>query len=126
MTTTLRVLLLVVSLITSIWILRKIRRCKIKQEDAAYWICFAVILACFGFFPQLSYTAAKMLGIQSPANFVYLVIIFLLLEKLLSVSVQVSQLENKVEIMAAELALRSKFVEDKLDNEKSIVNIDKL
>ena len=94
--------------------MRKIRRCKIKQEDATYWICFAIILACFGIFPRLSYTAANLLGIQSPANFVYMVIIFLLLEKLLSVSVQVSLLENKVEIMAAELALRSKNVEDKL------------
>lgn len=115
MTTTLRLLLLVTSLVTSIWILRKIRRSKIKQEDAAYWICFSVILACFGFFPKLSYIVASILGIQSPANFVYLVIIFLLLEKLLSVSVQVSQLENKIEIMAAELALRSKNVEDKLE-----------
>ncbi len=124
MTLILRTLLLVASVITAIWILRKIRKCKVKQEDAVYWICFAIILAGLGIFPELSYMAAQLFGIQSPANFVYLVIIFLLLEKLLSVSIQISMLESKVEVMAAELALRCKDIEDKATGGNSDENRD--
>lgn len=40
------------------------------------------------------------------------------MEKLLSLSIQVSALENKLEIMAAELALRCKNMEDEIEKNK--------
>lgn len=106
MSITLRIMLLVMSVLTAFWILGKIRRCRVKQEDAVFWVCFAVILAVMGVFPQIVYWGAGVLGIQSPANFVFLAIIFLLLVKLLSLSIKVSMLESKLEIMAKEQALR--------------------
>lgn len=115
MTVILRVVLLIASIITSLWIFRKIRRCKVRQEDAVFWICFAFALAILGIFPQISYFLLPILGIQAPVNLVYLVIIFLLIEKLLSVSIQVSMLENKIEVMAAELALRCKDLERRIE-----------
>ena len=90
MSVTLRVLLLVASLVTAVWILRKIRKNRVKQEDALYWLCFAFMLAIFGIFPGLSFIMSSILGIQSPANFIFLAIIALLMEKLLSLSIQVS------------------------------------
>lgn len=111
----LRLLLLATSVLASLWIFRRIRKCKVKQEDATFWICFAFALAVLGIFPQLSYVMSEIMGIMSPVNFVFLVIIFLLIEKLLSVSIQVSLLESKVEIMAAELAIRNKDLEEKKD-----------
>lgn len=116
MSTVLRTLLLFASVLTAIWILRKIRKNRVKQEDAVYWICFAIILAIFGIFPQISFNMARLLGIQSPSNFVFLAVICLLLEKLLSLSIQLSLLETKVETMAAELALRCKSIEEKQNN----------
>ena len=118
MSTTLRVLLLIASLVTAVWILRKIRKNRVKQEDALYWLCFAFMLAIFGIFPGLSFIMSSILGIQSPANFIFLAIIALLMEKLLSLSIQVSALENKLEIMAAELALRCKDMEDEIEKSK--------
>lgn len=118
MSVTLRVLLLVASLVTAVWILRKIRKNRVKQEDALYWLCFAFMLAIFGIFPGLSFIMSSILGIQSPANFIFLAIIALLMEKLLSLSIQVSALENKLEIMAAELALRCKDMEDEIEKSK--------
>lgn len=112
MSVLLRTILLTSSVLVAAWILRKIQKCKVKQEDAVYWICFAIILALLGVFPQLAFKAAGLLGVQSPANFVFLAIIFLLLEKLLSLSIQVSMLESKMEIMAAELAIRCKDIEE--------------
>lgn len=123
MSTVLRVLLLVASLLTAVWILRKIRKNRVKQEDALFWLCFAFVLAVFGIFPELSFVMAGILGIQSPANFVFLAVIAILMEKMLSLSIQVSALESKVEIMAAELALRCKNMEDKIEENKEIDNV---
>lgn len=115
---TLRVLLLVASVLTSIWILYKIRKNGVKQEDALFWIVFAVMLALLGIFPQISYVMCSYLGVQSPANFVFLVIIALLLEKIFTLSIKTSLLENKIEIMAAELAIRCKDMEDSIGYSK--------
>lgn len=114
MSITLRVLLLMGSVLTAILILRKIRKNRVRQEDALFWICFATVLALLGIFPEISFSAAKVLGIQSPANFVFLAIIAMLLEKILSLSVQLSFLENRIEIMAAELAIRCGNIEGSL------------
>lgn len=110
---TLRIFLLLLSVGTAIWILRKIHSNRVRQEDATYWICFAGILALLGIFPGISYFFADLLGIISPANFVFLAIIGLLFEKLFTLSIQVSILTNKLEILSAELALRTKEFSEK-------------
>lgn len=117
MGTTLRTLLLIASVVTAIWILRKIRKNGVKQEDALFWICFAIVLAVLGVFPKVSYLMASLFGIQAPSNFVFMAIIAILIEKIFSLSIQVSSLESKVEVMAAELAIRCKNIEDKVDSE---------
>ena len=116
MSNTLRIALLVCSLLTAVWILRKISRNRVRQEDATYWICFALILALLGVFPGISYAMASLLGIVSPSNFVFLAIIALLAEKMLSLSIQVSTLTGKMEVMAAEIAIRSKEINDRVDD----------
>lgn len=112
----LRILLLAASVVTSMWILWKIRKNSVKQEDALFWICFAIMLALLGVFPKLSYIMSAYLGVQSPANFVFMVIIAALLEKIFTLSIQQSFLESKMEIMAAELTIRCKSIEDNIDN----------
>ncbi len=120
MSLALRLLLLVASLGTAVLIFHKIRKSKVRQEDAAFWFIFAIILAILGIFPKVTYGLCDLLGIMSPANLVFLVIIALLLEKLLSLSIQISTMENKMEVMAAEIALRSKNAEDSLSELETI------
>ncbi len=118
MTIFFRILLLIVAVLTAIWILRKIRKCKVRQEDALFWICFAGVLVVLGIFPEIAYWASEILGIQSPANFIFLIIIFLLIEKMLSLSIQVSMMESKMANMAAELALRADDLDKRLPKMK--------
>ncbi len=114
MSSTLRILLLIASIGTAFLICHKIRKSKVRQEDAAFWLVFAIVLAVLGIFPRITYALCDLLGIMSPANLVYLVIIGLLLEKLLSLSIQISTMENKMEVMAAEIALRSNTSEEQM------------
>ena len=52
---------------------------------------------------------------MSPSNLVFLVIIFLLVEKIFTLSIIVSQLEDKIGVLSAEVALRSKAENKKID-----------
>ena len=62
-------------------------------------------------FPGDLLLADRRIGMLSPANLIFLVVIFLMLEKIFTLSILVSQLEEKVEVLSAELALRSHSVE---------------
>ena len=115
MSSTLRIVLAAASIITVIWILRKIRSFKVKMEDAIFWTFFAAVLLLMAIFPEISFTLSRALGFISPSNLVFLVIIFLLIEKLFTISIIVSQLEDKVEVLSAELALRSHSAENQIE-----------
>lgn len=114
MSITLRMLLLIGAICTAGWILRKIRKLKVKMEDAIFWMIFAGILCVLGIFPELTYWLTGVMGIMSPANLIFLVIIFLLIEKVFTLSIIVSQLEEKVSILSAEVALRSHSADKKI------------
>ena len=84
-----------------------------KMNDAIFWVIFGLILLVLAIAPEFSYFMANLFGITSPANFIFLAIIALLCEKLLTVTIKLSQLEEKVEIMAAEIAIRTQKTEQK-------------
>lgn len=115
MSPTMRILLLVSALLTAGWILYKIRKLKVKMEDAIFWVIFAGILSVLGLFPGITYRLTDVLGIMSPANLIFLVIIFLLLEKVFTLSIIVSQLEEKITVLSAEVALRYHSADERLN-----------
>ena len=116
MSNTLRLVLLLAALITVVWILRKIYKCKVKLADAIFWFCMAILLAVLGIVPEIAYWCSEVIGIQTPVNFIFLMIIALLMEKLFTLSIVVSQLEDKITILAAEVALRSKNADKEIIN----------
>ncbi len=103
MSDTLKGLLIIASVLTVGWILRKIRKNKVKMEDAIFWIFFAAILLLLAIFPEISYELCRIFGIMSPSNLVFLVIIFLLVEKIFTLSIIVSQLEDKIGVLSQKL-----------------------
>lgn len=106
MSIVLRLALTVVSVITFMVIVRKIRNAKVQIENSLFWIVFAVGLLILSFFPQIAIFAAQLLGIQAPVNFIFLFFIFVLLLHQFFNSIKISQLENKVKELTQELAVR--------------------
>ena len=98
MTPTLRVVLIVVSILTTFMIMRKIRQSKLQIEDSIFWLGFSSILIVFSIFPELA-------GTYTTANFIYLAVIFLLIVKMFHMSIKQSQLETKVKDLAQKIAL---------------------
>ena len=97
--TLIRVCLILGSFITAGYILRRVRHAKVQIEDTIFWLMFSAAL-----------------GFMSPINFVYVVIIFLLLAKQFFMSIKLSQLDSKVRILTEQVALNEEKAErDKLD-----------
>ena len=85
------------------------------MESAIYWIIFSFGLLILAVFPQVSFYLSDLFGVMSPSNLVFLVIIFALLIKVFTLSTAVSQLEEKITVLAAEIAVRSQAQQTQLD-----------
>lgn len=118
MSVVLRITLLIAAMFSCVWIIHRIRRAQVRLEDTLFWIMAAVMLAVLGLFPEVSYWMAAKLGIQSPANFIFFIMICLLFEKVLTMSILHSQMEEKYINMAAEMALRCKDLEKQIEELK--------
>ncbi|AYA98712.1 DUF2304 domain-containing protein [Lachnoanaerobaculum umeaense] len=115
MTIILRIGLILISIISFIVIIRKIRKSKIRIEDGLFWVSFSIILIVFAIFPRIIYFISDLLGAKSPANIVYLIIIGMLLVKLFFMSIQMSLLENKMVNLAQEMSLKEKEDRDRIE-----------
>lgn len=121
MTTELRVALVIVSLITLIFIARKIRSSKVKLEDSIFWICFAALIFVFSLFPQIFYALSNLIGTYAPVNFVFLFFIFVLLIQSFGLSMRISQTDTKIKELTQQLAIEKfeRYNNDKLYQEKA-------
>lgn len=121
----LRIVLLIMAVMTAWMIMSKIRKSQLKMRDAIFWVVFGAALLILAIFPEISYFMADVLGIISPANFIFLLIIALLCEKLLTITIELSQLEEKVEIMAAEIAIRTQKAEQNMNEVQDVIQQEK-
>lgn len=114
MTPVFRIILIVVSILSTWYILKKIRQSKLQIEYAIFWIIFSGVLVIISLFPWLVSLFTRLLGMQLPVNFVFMVFIFILLVKLFMMTIELSALENKVKDLTQELALEEKERRDEL------------
>ena len=101
----LRSVLIVVSVVTTLMIMRKIRKEKMMIEDSLFWIGFSMMLIVFSIWPQIVYKMSEMVGTQAPVNFIFLFIIFVLIVRMFQMSTKISQLESKMKDLVARIAI---------------------
>ena len=118
MSIVLRIALLIAAIFSIGWIMYRIRKSKVRLEDTLFWIVTGVILGVLGLFPSISFWMSSLFGFQSPSNFIFLIMICLLFEKVLTISILHSQAEDKYVILVAEMALRCKDLEKQINELK--------
>lgn len=101
----LRLMLFVGSLFFTYYILLRIRKSRMQIEDSIFWILFSAVLIIVSVFPKLPQMAAQILGIQSPVNFVYLFIMFILLINQFAMTIKISHLETRQKQLIQQMAL---------------------
>lgn len=112
MTLVLRILLLIGALFAMGIVINSVRKSKIRISDSVYWVVSAGILVLFALIPQLAYFFSGLFGFMSPANFVLMLVIVLMLIRIFHQSCAISKLTYKVEQLSSELALRDKDARD--------------
>ena len=111
----LRITLIVVSVLALMYMIRKIRHSKMNISDSIFWIVFSVLLILISVFPIIIFFFAKLLGIQSPQNFLFLLMIGILAFKVFIMSIKVSQLQDKITALVQKIAIHD-FEKDKEDS----------
>ncbi|MDR2108959.1 MAG: DUF2304 domain-containing protein [Coriobacteriales bacterium] len=115
----LRILLIVGALLTLLFFLLQIRRRRLQIDYAIFWILVSVLLLIAAVAPGLVMTLSVALGFESTANFVFLVVIFVLLLKMFSVTLRLSKANQQITDLAQRLALLGKAVQEK-DGEETV------
>ena len=107
----LRVVLILASLGTTFFMIKRIRQSKLQIEDSIFWIVFSLLLIILSVFPGLADLLANALGIYSTVNFVFLFFIFILLIKRFLLTIKLSQMETKMRGLAQKLAIEENIRE---------------
>jgi hypothetical protein len=102
----LRIILIVLSIITFILCVTSIAKAKMRVANSVVWMLGGIILIIISIFPNLIIGLSNLIGIESPANFVFLVMIFFLLIELFSADKRISELNEKLKNLDHYLALK--------------------
>jgi hypothetical protein len=93
-----------------VYVFEMLRRQKLREKYAVLWIVIGIGTLILSAFPGLLSGASRLVGIQIPANLLFIMTLVLLVGVCLHLSREQSMAEDEVRILAEELAiLRSDF-----------------
>ncbi len=107
-----RIVLILVSVAVFLFVFKKIRKAQLNIDDSIYWILFATLILVMSIFPQIPIWMAELLKIESPANFVFLCMTFLIIIKLFHVSIDLSVQKHRLNHLVQKLALLNRDQEE--------------
>lgn len=100
-----RILLIAGALLSFAFILTKIRKSEIRIADSTFWFLFALGIVVLAVFPQVTYSLCALLDIESPVNFVYLVILAILIVRHFMTTVEIAHLRSRLTSLVQEEGL---------------------
>ncbi|WP_457950665.1 DUF2304 domain-containing protein [Pseudarthrobacter sp. alpha12b] len=87
------------------FVFEMLRRQKLREKYAVLWIVIGIGTLLLSAFPSLLQQASGLLGIQVPANLLFIMTLVLLVGVCLHLSREQSQAEDEVRILCEEVAL---------------------
>ena len=101
----LTIAMITASVLTAIFVLSKIKKSQFKIGDTLYWLLFCLFLLLMTIFPKAVYWISDVIGFEASSNFIFVVIIFLLLVKMFLLDARVAKVEDKQIKIAQKYAL---------------------
>ncbi len=101
----LRLILFLGALATTGYVLFKIRRSKVQIEDSIFWLFFSLMILLLSIFPDIAIVASVILGISSPVNFIFLVVLFVLIVHQFFLTIRLSQTNNRLKELVQKKAI---------------------
>ena len=120
MTLLFRIILLAVCLFTYFFLHHSIKKEKMRIEESIFWLILSLLLLVFSIFPGIPDILARLLGIYSTANFLFLFVIFILLLRLFYVNAALGKLEERVKTLVQNEALRDRREREQDQRDKRV------
>jgi hypothetical protein len=120
-----RILSIVIACLVLFVVLEMMRRRKLREKYAGVWLVVAVGVVVLAVIPSAAQFLAKLSGVETPSNFVFLLAGVVLALVSLHLSTEVGHLEEEVRTSVEETALLRCELEDaKRELERRIVELE--
>ena len=106
MSLTLRIILLIGSIISFILCVRKIKQAKLKVENSIVWMAGSFILILMCIFDNAVAWVSQRLGFIASSNFVFFILILFLLVQMFINNLKITELNEKVKNLNHYIALK--------------------
>lgn len=107
MSITLRIILIVASLISCFLCIKRIKQSKLKVENSIVWMIGSIVLILMSIFSNVVEWLSSKLGFMAPVNFVFLTVIgFLLIQTFIN-NIKISILNEKIKDLNHYIALEN-------------------
>lgn len=106
MTITLRIILIICSLIAFVLCIKRVKQSKMRVADSIIWVIGSFILILMSIFSGGVEWISDKLGFIAPVNFVFLVVIGFLLIQTFIENIRISMLNEKVKNLNHYIALK--------------------
>ena len=121
MTISLKIALIVITLIYLCLILAKIRKKKLNVTFSIFWIVTGIILIIATLIPNFIEIISKIIGFETPSNMIFCITIFILFYLIFNLTIIISKENQKNTVLVQEISLLKKKVElleEKLNGRK--------
>ena len=115
----LRIVLILGAVTTMVAMLRQIRKKKVQIDSTIFWILFSFLLVLIALFPDIVYIFSRLLGVISPANLVMAGIILILIIKMFLMTLEISEMKEKIRELSQSIALKKEREEYLRDSEST-------
>lgn len=112
---TFRIFLLIGSISVFTVISLSIRKKQLQMKDGIFWILLSATLVLISIFPIITVWVSRLLGIQSAANCVFFLLIFLLGCHAFHMTIRVSQMEMKHRKLVQDIAIQQLIESEEKD-----------
>lgn len=106
MSITLRILLIICSVISFILCVKKIKKSELKIENSVIWLLGSILLILMSIFSDAVTWVSSALGFEAPVNFVWMCAIGFLLVELFLDNIRISNLNEKVKDLNHYIAIK--------------------
>lgn len=96
---------LVIAVIFLALIFNLLRSRKLREKYAALWLLVGLLIVVLALFPKLLGWLARLVGIQVPANLLFMLALVLLLGVCLQISLEISRVEDRLRVLAENVAI---------------------
>ena len=117
LTTEMRFFLISGSVLVFLFMMHFIRKSRVRIEDTMVWIIMCVCLIIISLFPQIPFWFSRLLKVESPANFVFLIMIAVLFINQFYMTLKISRMQIKITELVQRLAIDTAEKNDKKSEE---------